>query len=169
VYLFVGLCKRYKNLLELVTSFKRMPEDALLLIAGKFQEPEYFDELLRVVGTSTDRIRMMPQFIARDQLQVYLNASDAIVAPYEEVLTSGTAMLAISFGKPVIAPGKGYLNDSINSTCGVLYDAAEPDALLKAMIQARQMAFDSRTIIAHALTFDWDEIAGRTYEACLSC
>ena len=41
VYLFIGLCKPYKNLHGLVEVFRNRPGDIALLVAGKFQDRAY--------------------------------------------------------------------------------------------------------------------------------
>src|SRR5690606_18346022 len=42
-------------------------------------------------------------------VQTYMRASDFLVLPYRKVLTSGTAILSLSFGVPVIAPRSGLV------------------------------------------------------------
>lgn len=161
VFLFVGTCKRYKNIPALVKAFKQLSENVMLLIAGRFQEECYFKEITDSVQENEDRIRLVGQYIPDDDLQFYLNASDAVVLPYSEILTSGAAMLAISMGKPVIAPEKGYLKDVINSDCGLLYKPEDPNGLLNALREIQEKSFDEGIIIKHALAYDWDSIADR--------
>ena len=64
-----------------------------------------------------------------DRMQVYLRAADAVVLPYRDVLTSGSAILAMTFGQPVIAPAIGCLPESLGSEGTILYDADAPDGL----------------------------------------
>ncbi len=61
--------------------------------------------------------------IPDDQMQVYLRAADAVVLPYRDVLSSGSAILAMTFGQPVIAPAIGCLPESLGSEGTILYDA----------------------------------------------
>jgi glycosyltransferase involved in cell wall biosynthesis len=57
------------------------------------------------------RIKFLPGYVADDDVQVHLNACDVYVLPYQRVLTSGAAVLAMSFGKPCIAPRTGCVTD----------------------------------------------------------
>ena len=157
VFLFVGLCKPYKNLDGLLAAFARLPHNAVLVIAGMFPDPSYHAHVLNTIECSParPRIRLIPEFQPREKLQILLNAADVVVAPYVEVLTSGTAMLALSFGCPFIGPACGFLSDVVTSECGILYDRNEPDGLRRAMQQAMSLRFDRHRIIAVASRHDW--------------
>lgn len=159
VYLFIGLCKQYKNIHTLVKTFKNVSGNVMLLIAGKFQEVSYYNEIAGMIKGKEDRIRLEGKYIADDDLQFYLNACDAVVLPYIDILTSGAAMLAISFGKPVIAPKKGYLKDMINEECGILYETQDKNGLVRAMGEVQKRHFDEGRIIQNARSFDWDKIS----------
>lgn len=168
VFLFVGLCKRYKNLPALIEAFKQLSSDVMLQIAGRFPDATYLKEIVDLVKGHEDRIRIIPNYIPDDELQVYLNSSDVVVLPYTEIVTSGTAMLAISFGKPVVAPSKGHLMDVINSDCGLLYEAEDPNGLLKALVEIQGRSFSEEKIVARALTYDWGKIADTVHRTLVA-
>jgi len=92
-------------------------------------------------------------------MQVYLRACDVLVTPYNEVLSSGSAILGLSFGRPVIAPAIGCLKDLIVEGCGFLYDPSQPDGLQDAMRAAMDVKFDEAHIMAEASKLDWRESA----------
>ncbi len=165
LYLFVGLCKPYKNLVGLIDAFGRTEGDATLLICGQFQSEAYLREVRARAAPQDGRIRVLAGRVPDEDLQLYLNACDAVVLPYREILTSGAAMLAISFGRPVVAPRMGYLEDVIGPEYGMLYEPGEPDGLTGALARVRERRFDPAAIRAHARSYDWDEIAGRTRKA----
>ena len=169
VFLFVGLCRRYKNLRELIEAFEQLRGNVLLLIVGSFQDAAYLQEITDAVASDGERIRLVPQYVPDAALQVYLNACDTVVLPYSEILTSGAAMLAISFGRPVVAPRKGSLRDLIREDCGVLYDPADPRGLMAALTQIQARSFDGRRIVQYARTYDWHSVAEATYRTCVSC
>jgi len=64
-----------------------------------------------------------------------MNACDVCVLPYRDSTTSGAAVLAFSFGKPVIAPAMGSFLELVADGRGIAYDPAESDGLLHAMQQ----------------------------------
>ena len=159
VYLFVGLCKPYKNVHGLIRAFTALPGNGVLVIAGKFQDPAYEAEIRAAIAQSPKRIILHAGFIPDEKMQIYLGAANIVVAPYLDVLTSGTAMLALSFGRPVIAPRIGFLKDVVVDGCGVLYDPAAPDGLTDAMIDGQAKSFDEEAILAAAKSHSWEASA----------
>lgn len=160
VYLFVGICKEYKNLELLIDAFQKLPLAASrLVIAGSFQSDAYFRRIRSLVEPLGDRVILHPAFIPSAELQVFLRAADVVVLPYKEILTSGTAMLAMSFGKPVIAPSKGALLDLVNPEVGILLSTDCDRGLVTAMSKAASQPFDSQRIVSHARSFTWERAA----------
>jgi glycosyltransferase involved in cell wall biosynthesis len=163
VFLTLGLCKPYKNLEYLIKCFQDGPfDDAILWIVGLFQQPEYRAAVMAQIERQPERIRYEGRHVPDDELQYYFSACDAVVLPYAEVLTSGNAMLAMSFGRPVIAPRLGHLQDVINGACGMLYDPSVPEGLSGAMQRVRQRRFDDSVIRQHVGRFQWQDAAEKT-------
>jgi glycosyltransferase involved in cell wall biosynthesis len=158
VFLFVGLCKPYKNLHELIRVFRSLDLPARLLVAGKFQDRAYRDHIFALAADDS-RIRIDEGFIADEDLQRYLLASNFVVAPYREILTSGTAMLALSFGRPLISLDVGFLRDVVPQSAGILFDSEDPQGLAKALVQAAGTHFDEQGILDHARQFSYDDAA----------
>lgn len=167
VYLFIGNCLRYKKIHVLVENFKKISRNTMLIIAGQFQDVHYYEQINKLIKGREKNIRIEPKYIPDDDLQYYLNACNVVVLPYTEILTSGTAMFSIGFGRPVIAPRIGYLQDVINEECGVLYDPKDMNGLLKAMEEVQKRHFDEKQILEHALSFDWHKIAEKVLNAIL--
>ena len=92
-----------------------------------------------------------------------MTAADTVVLPYTDVLTR-CAVLALSFGRPVVAPRKGYLVDLVGSDCGVLYTIGDGESLLSAMRDAIHRQFDEKRITTRALEHDWGYSARRIVE-----
>ena len=166
VFLFIGLCKPYKGLEALIDAMRGLPAGAVLVIAGHFPFPAYQEEILaRARAAGSDVVRVRPGWIVESDLQVYLNAANEVVLPYREILTSGAAMLAMSFGRPVIAPRLGSLVDLVGEGCGILFDSQDAGALPGALRTALARQFDSETILAAARACKWEETAGALAEA----
>lgn len=157
--LFIGLCKPYKNLESLIRAVEQLPPRAVLVIAGKFQNPDYEAEIRAQAAASRARIVLRPGFVPDDEIQLYLKSCDVVALPYLEILTSGGAMLALSFGRPVVAPALGFLKDTITAECGVLYDRADRQGLPNALLAAMRTDFDEARIVAAAMTHDWAKSA----------
>jgi glycosyltransferase involved in cell wall biosynthesis len=162
VFLFLGLLRPYKGLEELLPAFRSLPDpNAVLLIAGRPRPSDYAARLAAQAGDDP-RVRWHPHFVPDDQVQLWMNAADAVVLPYRQITTSGAAMLAWSFGKPVIAPALPAFVEPVAAApfLGLLYDPAEPDALAEALRQATTIDWQSRhePILAWARQFGWASI-----------
>jgi glycosyltransferase involved in cell wall biosynthesis len=90
-------------------------------------------------------------------VQYYMRACDVCVLPYRQVTTSGAAILALSFGVPVVAPRMGCFVDLIGEDRGVLFDPDHPASLAEALERVRHIDLDHsrRAALAHARTLDW--------------
>lgn len=158
VFLFIGQCKEYKNIHGLIKAYRDLPLNSILLIAGEFQRYDYQQKILAMVE-GDERIKLFSRYIPDDELQDFLSACDCVVLPYLEILTSGAAMLAFSFGRPVVSVRMGCLKDIVTDEVGLLYEPNNPDGLHEALIEAETRSFDEEEILAHARRFSWTTTA----------
>lgn len=158
LYLHIGRCKPYKGLEALIEAFREAPQPSRLLIAGNFSSAPYQEDI-QALSRLTPNVQIVPRSIPDDELQLYLNAADCVVLPYRAVLTSGTALLALSFGRPVIAPDLGSMRDHVDVDSGILYDPEEPNALARALRDIRTRIFNPDAIVARARCFTWSDMA----------
>jgi glycosyltransferase involved in cell wall biosynthesis len=86
-------------------------------------------------------------------------ASDVMCIPYREILTSGTTMLSLSFGKPVISINRGFLRDVITESTGILVEPGDDHDLAKALCSVRKKRWNSEAIITHANCYTFDQAA----------
>lgn len=161
-FLSLGRVRPYKGLEDLVSAFGRLDDpEAVLLVAGEPQE-NAFGETLRAKAEADPRIRLHLDFVAEDELQRYFRACDVCVLAYRHVTTSGAAILAFSFGTPVIAPGIGSFRQLVdNGRQGILYRPDDDDALLRALSEARQAPLDRMrgAVEARAHALDWHTLS----------
>ncbi|MAL97819.1 MAG: hypothetical protein CL583_05130 [Alteromonadaceae bacterium] len=104
VFLFFGIIRRYKGVEALIEAFSKLEGDDLrLLIAGKVFPAE--DEAwLRKATEADPRISFRNGFVPREQLGDLIASSDAVVLPFARTLSSGSALLSITYGKPLVLP-----------------------------------------------------------------
>jgi len=166
VFLSFGSCREYKNLEHLTWSFQKGTfGKAALWIVGRFQEAGYAARVRRQIDQQPQCIRIVDRFVPDEEIQYYLAACNVVVLAYADVLTSGSAMLAISFGRPVIAPRLGHLQDVIGPQCGFLYEPSDAGGLTHAMAFVQGRKFDEALIRQHAHNFDWRDAAMKTISA----
>ncbi len=120
----VGLIKRYKNVPALIEAFSQLDGNYALLIGGRVLEEELKQELLALAAKDS-RVKLRLEHLDDDDMQDYMNAADVVVLPYRAILNSGSAMLALTFGRPVIVPNVGSLPElqaNLSSDWVQLYD-----------------------------------------------
>ena len=102
--------------------------------------------------------------IPADELSVPLRASDVIVLPYRESLNSGALLLALSFGRPVVAAASPGVTETVDEDAAITFTPGDRVALAKALIDAdRLLTPEAReAAVATARRFDPDEIS-RTF------
>lgn len=174
VMLFLGLIRPYKGVIELIDAFRQLEcEGVYLAIAGKVSTEE-LTEQIKQKTLDRDNIKFMPGFVADDQIQVYMNACDIAVLPYRNILTSGSIVLAMSFGRACIAPQRGCITDMLNDSGALLYDPNSEDGLLQAMNRAVQKKADLPQMGEYnrqlAEQWSWNRVAEMTldvYQWCL--
>ena len=138
VYLSLGQVRPYKGVEELLQAFaEQTGEDLIMIIAGRVQQPEY-GERLRTLAVADPRVRLHLDYVPDDQMQHFMNAASVAVLPYRRTTTSGAAILALSFGLPVIAPALGPFPALLEQGAGILYDPQRPHALTEALQAAPQ-------------------------------
>ena len=134
VFLFLGGVRPNKGIETLISAFHDLEgEDLILLIAGKADTNRDYANRLQALANNDSRIRFHFGFIPDDELQVFYNACDIVVLPFTSILTSGSAILAMSFAKPVIAPRMGCLPELLEPDAGWLFETGSEESLLKTM------------------------------------
>jgi beta-1,4-mannosyltransferase len=164
VLLFFGQVRPYKGLDELVTAFASIEDPNLRLLVAGEPRPESIAESLRTAAATDPRIQLQLRFVEDDEAQIYLRAADVVVLPFRDVLTSGSAILAMSFGRALIAPALGCLPETIPGNGGVLYAPDAPGALAGALRTALAADLDAMGArnLERAIGLSWAPIAATT-------
>jgi glycosyltransferase involved in cell wall biosynthesis len=134
------------------------------VIAGKPWPPKSYVEKIWILATGDPRIRISARAIPDEDLQLYINAADILAFPFRHVLTSGSVILAMSFGRPVIVPNLGCLPELVGDDAGIAYDPANPEGLVVALQQATESDLASMGAAAarRVNTVSWRSLAQET-------
>jgi glycosyltransferase involved in cell wall biosynthesis len=164
--LFFGLIRSYKGVDDLVDIFTQINAlNVRLIIAGKCLDETLNHKILEAQNNSN--IDYYEGFIENSDVATYFKACDIVCLPFKAVTTSGSALLALSFGKPLIAPRTGALLD-VPEDIGYLYDPTTPDALRKSIAKAIKEKAKLRekgdAALAYAKNLSWDSLAETTYK-----
>lgn len=165
VILFFGTVKSYKGIEDLVNAFGSLAyKNIRLIIAGKSNDTRLVAMIKKAQRTLN--IDFYNEYIAEDDVAVYFKAADVVCLPFKAITTSGSALLALSFGRSIITPRMGALVD-LPSNVGYLYDPKNiqglEESLKLAMSRGAKLKKLDENAIKYAKTLSWDNIAKKTY------
>jgi beta-1,4-mannosyltransferase len=101
-----------KNVGGLVSAFHDLRSDRARLVVGGAPSSNALAMGLRELACSDARVTLVIGDIVDDELQVFLVASDRVVLPSTDILNSATAVLALSFLRPVLVSSGGVVTGS---------------------------------------------------------
>lgn len=164
VFLFFGMIRPYKGLEQLLRVWRTLGfHDACLVIAGRCLDPQFGREIADL-ARNTFQVRLVPQFIPDAEIPKYFSAADVVVLPFVQVQTSGSLLLAMSYGKPTIAPRLGDIPEALRGADDLLFEAANETSLKCRLEEARQQDLEdlSRRTRAACDRLDWTRIGRAT-------
>lgn len=174
-FAFVGYMKPYKGIERLLRAFSLVRDpNARLLLAGPVVSVVYGDSIEAAARTDR-RVVMDRRYIPREELQLFMNAASVLVFPFRQVFTSGSIVLAMSFGKPCIAADGPFARELLANQGNFLYDASSRGALAGTLREAirrdpAELELIGRRNYALAKQWSWEYVAQQTrtvYEGVL--
>lgn len=163
VLCFVGQIREYKNVDRLVRVARALPDPDLALVVAGSPKTRAVENAVRAAAAHDPRMRLFLRFIPEEEMQLYLRSSDLVVLPYRDILNSGSAILALSFDRPVLVPALGGMADlarQIGAEWVHTYEGELTTAALRgALAAAREMPRDARAPLD---PLDWTTIAEQT-------
>jgi glycosyltransferase involved in cell wall biosynthesis len=171
VVAFLGLVRPYKNVPHLVRTVRALTGSAgqtVLLVAGAPRPRSLADEV-RAAADGDPRVRLTLEHIPEEQVQRYLRAADLVVLPFKDITNSGSALLALSFDRPVLVPALGAMGE-LQALAGRdwvrTYDAElTPDLLARALDWAVRQ---ERGAFPRLDALEWPVIARKTLSLYLA-
>jgi glycosyltransferase involved in cell wall biosynthesis len=165
VVTFFGLVRRYKGVLELLRAFRALPDrDVVLVVAGPPRTPALADEVVAAAGDDP-RIRLRLELVPDDEVQLALVAADLVALPYTAVQNSSTALLALSFDRPVLVPDRGAMAELRGAVGGDWVRLFGGPLTPAALEGALTWAAEGRPGGAPLDAFSWPDVAARTVAA----
>ena len=154
VVLHFGRLHPYKGVEPLIRAFGRSSQPGeVLLVAGQPASPAYAQVLeataqaaQAIRGKATGRVILHLRSIPDPEVQLYFNAADFAIFPFEQILNSASVILAKSVGCPVVTPDLGSLADYATDGLDMLYAPLLPleDVLRTALDRFCGDAFEAR-------------------------
>jgi glycosyltransferase involved in cell wall biosynthesis len=166
VFLFFGMIRPYKGVTDLLEVWNAAPElhkNALLIIAGDARDPA-LTATIRGLAEQAPNVQLHMRFIADEEVPLFFGAADWLVLPFARSLTSGSAMLAQAYGRPVVASNVEGLQPDVAGRPEEVFEANDREALRGALARACKRTAASRqdaceTVDNKDYRRDWAEIA----------
>lgn len=162
VILFIGQVRPYKGVEDLVTAFRSVPSpNARLVIAGRIRSPE-LRVRLEQEAAADPRIILRSGYVPSDEVATLCSAADVVILPYRDVMNSGSALLALSYNRPIVVPEVGAMGE-LREEVGSLWvrtfrDKLDTDIVVDSLAWARDQAARSEPPKLQ----EWDDIAKET-------
>jgi len=174
VILFFGQIKEVKGidlLIEALPAIASEVPEALLVIAGRPWKTDFsrYATLIDTMGVR-DRCLVHLEYVPDDQVPLYYAAADVVVLPYRRIYQSGVILLAMSYGKIVVASDlPGMREVLVDGENGYLFARESKDALAETLVRALQGHRERPKIEAQALEYvrrchDWNDIGVKTVQ-----
>lgn len=112
--LFFGRIDHYKDIERLITEFKKLsPKFYQLAIVGPCSNVDLLSHL-KAMSSECDNIVILETFFPEEDLASLFSLVDLTILPFKKILNSGSVMLSLSFGKPVLVPALGSIIEAQN-------------------------------------------------------
>jgi len=164
VFLYFGLIRPYKGVPYLIDEFTSIEASNIRLLVVGNPMNESIEEIVREKSATDNRVTTVLEFIPDEDIQLYMNACDCVVLPYNKVTTSGSAVLAMSFGKAIIIPRHGCVSEQLDEEGSLIYPPDSEEGLRTALSEALNRDLMSmgeyNKQLAHQ--YDWGGIAETT-------
>lgn len=167
VVLFFGRIDPYKNVPALLEAARMQAvahHNLHVVIAGACKDQAIKTQLRDAKREFGSKLHIYEEYIPDSEVQTYFRAADIVALPFAEITTSGSAILALSFGLPIIAPRKGALQDMPESV-GFFYDPAQTDGLsrsLEAALASKTLGIQRKAAQEYVASLSWTNIASQT-------
>ena len=165
VVLFFGNLRPHKGVEDLLAAYTTLAaKNTRLVIAGACRDAS-LGKIIADAARKNKHILYAQGNVADGDVAMYFDASDVACMPFQSVTTSGSIILATTFGKPIVTPRLGAIKE-IPAGAGVLYNPrrdALSHALQTALASGADLSAMAKASRAYADTLGWDAIARKTY------
>ncbi|MFO1432210.1 MAG: glycosyltransferase [Candidatus Competibacteraceae bacterium] len=162
-FLFGGI-RPYKGVHKAIAALAQLTDERItLIVMGQCLDQKYQSQLI-TLAENDKRVKLMlsKEDIPDDLMNLWMAAVDCVLAPYENIYTSGTLYLAATFGKPIISPRKGIFIELDDVPFVITYDPeADTSTLATKLSEVKQADLDKiqQSARQFADAHEWSDIA----------
>ena len=165
--LFFGFIREYKGLDILMESFKYLPNDIRLIVAGEFYNNSERYKRLEKELNLFGRIHWFTEFIPTNEVATYFSAAEIVAQPYKTATQSGVTQVAYQLEKPMLVTNVGGLAEIVPHGKVGYVTEVNPEAVANAI---KDFYENDRTaeFLPHIRTekqkYSWSELNSKTRE-----
>ena len=174
VLLFFGQIKEVKGLdllLDALAAIKGTLPNVLLVIAGKMWGQDFarYQAQIDRLGLGSHCLAHV-RYIADDEVAAYYAAADLVVLPYRKIYQSGVILMAMSYGKPVLASNLEGMTEVIDDGfTGFLFRTEDTADLAQRLLSVLADRPSMQRVSANGLAlmrdvYGWERIGRLTAE-----
>ena len=163
--LFFGFIREYKGLDILMESFKYLPNDIRLIVAGEFYNNSERYKRLEKELNLFGRIHWFTEFIPTNEVATYFSAAEIVAQPYKTATQSGVTQVAYQLEKPMLVTNVGGLAEIVPHGKVGYVTEVNPEAVANAI---KDFYENDRTaeFLPHIRTekqkYSWEELNHQT-------
>ncbi|MEQ8756864.1 MAG: glycosyltransferase family 4 protein [Coleofasciculus sp. G1-WW12-02] len=166
IYLNQGMLRPYKGIERLLKVWRENQdvfENDILLIVGKPLDTAY-GRKLNQLASRIKGVILYSEFVEDEKIHLFFSAATVVVLPFENILTSSSLVVAMSYGKPIIAPKLGGIPETLEIAGSLLYDPDDKQGLLQALIKTHNINLGElgQQVTEVCNKLDWLKIAAKT-------
>jgi len=170
--LFFGQIKKVKGLDILLKAMAKVIStnpNVSLQIAGKVWHDDLlqYQQLIEELGL-TEFVKTNFSFIPNEEVDGYFQRADIVVLPYRRIYQSGVLLLAMSYGRAVLASNLPPFAEVVeDGKTGYLFQSEDSDSLAEVILQLVSEQHQVQVVAHNASAklkaeYDWDDIGRKT-------
>lgn len=170
ILLSFGGIRSNKGLEDLLTILEDIfidEKDLFLVVGGKCDDAILERRLKEFSNKFKQNSLVRSKYIPNEDIQIFMNASDVGILPYQEITTSGALLLYMSFKKPVIVPDLEPIEELLQSS-GIYYRQGDNKDLARVILEAKSGSYNleklSQEVFQISQKYQWENIAEKTVE-----
>ncbi len=169
--LSLGYVRGYKGLERAVASFEACRDERLHYVIAGEPADEGLAAFLRAAAARNPRLVLHPRKIEERDFPRFLSAADAFLFPSREFFTSGSVMLALTYGLPVIAVPMNHTLEFVGASFFQPWTPPDGETLTRIMetLDAWLATVDAAALRDVRRTLAWERVAPALAERLVRC
>lgn len=166
ILLFFGMIRPYKGIDALINVSNQLLghiSNLFIMFVGKCEDETLKLKVAKFSHKFKNNCFVKLEHIPDGEIQIYMNAAEVGILPYQEITTPGSMLLFMSFGKPIIVPNLEPIKEILGEE-GIYYKVENNESLKNAIINSKNLDLKkiSRRVLKKTREYNWEKIVRKT-------